>query len=157
MNDTVKTSVDARKQAIYNSYNIEGSEVENEVNKLFEEIEKFASNYNDIMEFENAFATSELNTKYINIFSEIATKCKPKTIETTENVTDNYVSNEIISDAKYVADELTMPARRQARQQVDDTLRSTPIIGDVMEVKQHIDLFNKFKNHKDTEEIDEEK
>ena len=147
MNDMIKNSVEARKQAIYNSYNIEGSVVEKEIKDLFNEIEKFASNYNDIMDFENAFASSDLNKKYTNIFTTIASKCSPKTIETNDYQEENTTYNDR-SDAQYLADELSRPMRRQARQQVDDTLRSTPIIGDVMEVKQHIDLFNKFKGNK---------
>lgn len=157
MNDIVKTSVDSRKQAIYNSYEIEGSPIEKEIKYFFEELEKYASKYNDVMDFENAFQSSDLNTRYINLFSEIASKCKPKVIESSQtSINSDNVTNEVVSDMKYVADELTMPARRQARQQVDDTLRSTPIIGDVMEVKQHIDLFNKFKKHKDIKEDKEE-
>ena len=150
MNDLVKNSVEARKQAIYNSYNIEGTDIESKIKDLFNEIEKFASNYNDVMDFENAFMASELNQKYTNIFSEIATKCTPKAIE-TNNAYEDTTYNET-SDAEYVLDELSRPVRRQARQQVDDTLRSTPIIGDVMEVKQHIDFFGRFKKSKTDEE-----
>ena len=146
MNEMVKSSVDARKQAIYNSYNIDNKDIENKVNDFFKELESFASKYNGIMDFENAFQSSELNNKYINLFTEIGSKCKPKTIETNDTV-DGTEYRET-SDAEYMIDELSRPMRRQARQQMDDTLRSTPIIGDVMEVKQHIDLFNKFKGNK---------
>lgn len=147
MNDIVKSSVDARKQAIYNSYCIEGSEVENDVNNLFKEIESFASKYNDVMDFENAFQSSDLNKKYTDIFTVVASKCSPKAIETTDAYEDTTYNE--TSDAMYIADELGRPIRRQARQQIDDKLRSTPIVGDIMSAKQHIDFFSRFKKNKD--------
>ena len=146
MNEMVKNSVEARKQAIYNAYNIDDSNIKKTLDDFFNELEKFASKYNDIMDFENAFQSSDLNQKYIILFTEVGSKCKPKAIENDEYVESTEYNNR--SDAEYLLDELGRPARRQARQKVDDTLRSTPIIGDVMEVKQHIDLFNKFKGNK---------
>ena len=146
MNEMVKSSVDARKQAIYNSYNIDNKDLENKVNDFFKELESFASKYNDIMDFENAFQSSDLNSRYINLFTEIGSKCTPKTFDTNDTVDDTEYKE--TSDAEYLLDELGRPARRQARQQVDDTLRSTPIVGDIMEAKQHFDLFNKFKKSK---------
>lgn len=146
MNEMIKNSVEARKQAIYNSYIIDNKDIENKVNDFFKELESFASKYNDILEFENVFQTSDLNNKYITLFTEIGSKCKPKTLDTNETINDNDYDE--TSESEYVLDELGRPMRRQARQQIDDTLRSTPIIGDIMEVKQHMDLFNKFKNNK---------
>ena len=147
MDEMVKNSIEARKQALYNAYNIEGSSVEKQINDLFIEIEKFGSKYNDIMDFENAFQASDLNNKYINLFTEVSTKCSPKVTDTSTNKTEETTYRER-SDAEYFADELSRPIRRQARQKVDDTLRSTPIIGDAMNIKQHIDLFNKFRGNK---------
>ena len=146
MDEMVKNSVEARKQAIYNAYEINNKDIENELNIFFKELESFASKYNDVMDFENAFQTSELNNKYISLFTEVGSKCKPKTFETTNSVEETDYKE--TSDAEYLLDEMGRPIRRQARQQIDDTLRSTPIIGDVLNVKQHIDLFNKFKGNK---------
>ena len=146
MNEMVKNSVEARKQAIYNAYNIDDNNIKKTLDDFFNELEKFASKYNDIMDFENAFQSSELNQKYINLFTEVGSKCKPKVMESQEYEDTTEYNDR--SDAEYILDEMGRPIRRQARQQIDDTLRSTPIIGDVMEVKQHIDLFNKFKGNK---------
>ena len=150
MNEMIKNSIDARKQAIFNAYNIDNKEIEKTINDFFTELEKFASKYNDVMDFETAFSSSDLNQKYINLFTEVGSKCKPKVFESEEYIEST--DNNITSDAQYLMDDLTQPMRREARQKVDDALRSTPIVGDIMGVKQHIDLFNKFKkNNKDGE------
>ena len=65
MNEMVKNSVEARKQAIYNAYNIDDSNIKKTLDDFFSELEKFASKYNDIMDFENAFQLAKKNSHLI--------------------------------------------------------------------------------------------
>ena len=47
---------------------------------------------------------------------------------------------------EYQVKEMTMPARRLARERADQQLRRTPIVGDVIQAKQTLDLFGKLGN-----------
>ena len=51
MDEMVKNSVEARKQAIYNAYEINNKDIENELNIFFKELESFASRFKDVMDF----------------------------------------------------------------------------------------------------------
>lgn len=63
--------------------------------------------------------------------------------------------DEATSDAKYLMDEVTMPARRQARMKMDSKLRDTPL-GKVEQASNMFYLFKKFKKPKKTDENNEE-
>lgn len=157
MNDLVKNSIESRKTAIFTAYNITDQTIIEKIEELFKKITEFGENCTDNMDFESKFATSELNQEYIQLFTEIATSCPQNTIETVENSNiksdAEYVLDEIESEARYQAKEMTMPMRRQLRQETESAARNTPIIGDIMNIKQHVDLFNKFrKKKKDKEE-----
>lgn len=154
MNEYVKTSIDARKEVFFTAYDIKDKSIENKIDDLFKKIYEFGESCNDAMDFENKFQSSELNNEYINLFTEVATKCKAKTIESTPNdvkSTSEQIADEISSDARYYMNEATMPARRKARERVESEMRSTPIIGDAMEIKQHMDFFGRFKRKKGDE------
>ena len=129
MNEYVKGSIDSRRQAFTNSYELT-SEYEKKVNELFKKIEDFGKDYSDVMDFETKFMASSLNTEYTNLFTEIATNCKciiPEPVETGEQGKKGKVIDEIASDAKYLLDDITMPARRKAREEFDKKMRDTPL------------------------------
>ncbi len=154
MNEYVKNSIDARKQSFYTAYDITDKDIESKIENLFKKIYEFGELCSDAMDFENKFQSSELNTEYINMFTEVATKCKPKTIESEHNnvkSTSEQIADEISSDARYYMNEATMPARRKAREKVESEMRSAPVIGDALEIKQHMDFFGRFKRKKDDE------
>lgn len=147
MNDLVKNSIECRKTALFNGYEITDEGLINKIEDLFERINQFGEGCIDNMDFEAKFATSELNQEYIQLFTEIVTKCAQKNSpsepeEKPDN--DNGVMDEVASDLRYEANELSMPVRRKVRQEVYDEARDMPIIGDAMYVKQHIDLLGKF-------------
>lgn len=156
MNDLVKNSIEARKTAIFNGYDIKDDTILDKINSLFSKINDFGENCVDSTDFETKFASSELNQEYINLFTEIATKCSPKTYETTQNSDINsdgqYVLEDITSEIKYQAESAIQPLRTQARQEVYDKVRDIPVVGDVLNVKQHIDFFSRFKKKKDKNE-----
>ena len=154
MNDMVKMSIDGRKNAFYSAYEINDENLINEINDLFKRIEDFGKDCTDSMQFETAFATSPLNTEYINLFTKVAQSCKPIVREETPvNVKsdEEYLKEELESEARYQMREATLPARRIAREAVDKAARRTPILGDVIQAKQTMDLFGKFKNKKGDE------
>lgn len=153
MNDIVKISIDGRKQAIYSAYEINDPEMQNKIEDLFSKIEELGSQCLDSQDFEAKLASSPLNQEYIDLFTTIATTCQSKNISSELNSTiksdSEYLADEVVSDIKYVADDLTMPARRQARQEVESKARDIPVVGDIMTAKQHFDFFSRFKKKKD--------
>ena len=128
MKDIIKTSIKSRYDAFFNAYEINDSKIKNEINDLFKKINEFGDEKNSIEEFESEFAKSPLNTEYINLFTKIATSCKPIVYESNNEVNNtNPVLDEIASDAKYIVKDLTMPARRKAREEFDKKMRDTPL------------------------------
>ena len=155
MNEYVKSSIDARKESFYTAYEITDKDIEKKIEELFKKIYEFGESCSDAMDFENKFQSSELNSEYINMFTEVATKCKAKNIQSESNTnvksTSEQIADEISSDARYYMNEATMPMRRKARQEMYDEMRDVPIVGDAMNIKQHVDFFGRFKRKKDDE------
>ncbi len=154
MNELIKNSIDARKNAIYNAYEINDDKEKDKINDLFNRIEEFAKKYEDLGEFEANFASSPLNQEYIDLFTFVATNYKAKEYKQSETITNNNneVLDEIGSEAKYLVDDLTHPARHAAREKFDSQLRDIPVVGDAIQAKQTFDLFNKFKKNKKDED-----
>ncbi len=154
MNDIVKMSIDGRKNAFYSAYEINDDNIKKEIDELFDKIYDFGKDCKDSTQFEVAFATSPLNTEYINLFTKVAQSCKPIVYESAPaNVKsdEQIAKEELESELRYQAKEATLPARRIAREAVDKAARRTPILGDVIQAKQTMDLFGKFKNKKGDE------
>ena len=160
MNDLVKNSIESRKSAILNAYDITDQGIIEKLNDLFNRINEFGENCADTTEFESKFASSQLNQEYIQLFTEIATSCKQIIRESGENrhvkSDAEYVAEEVASEIRYQARNATEPIRRQARQEVYDKARNTPVIGDIMYAKQLTDLFGKFKKKKTKDENSED-
>lgn len=160
MNDLVKNSIESRKIAIYNSYNITDKSIIDKMEDLFKRINEFGEDCVDNIEFENKFATSELNQEYIQLFTEIATQCTPINIQNEENrqvkSDEEYILEEVASEALYQARNATEPIRRQIHQEAYDEVRDMPIIGDILNVKQHVGFFSRFKRNKKNNKDEEE-
>ncbi|MBR5662929.1 MAG: hypothetical protein IKX00_04735 [Bacilli bacterium] len=157
MDSGVKQAIDARHDAFKNAYEL-NNEFNDEIETLFKKIYDFGNTCSDAMDFENKFMSSPLNEEYNNLFIKIGSKCPLKKYETTEVEEESKASkvfNEAASDAKYIADEVSMPARRQARMQMESKLRDTPL-GKVEQASNMFHLFKKFKKPKKTDENIEE-
>lgn len=149
MNDLVKNCVESRRTAIFNTYDVKNEDNINKINEFFNKLEQFAENYNDVMEFENSFASSELNQEYMNLFTEIASTETPKNI----NVDDYVPENPIDLDAKdvgemfvdEVASNITTKVRGRAYRAAYDKARDIPGVGEAIDIKNKIDLFGRFK------------
>lgn len=151
MNDLIKQSIDSRKAALFNMYEINDSELINKIEDLFNRMMELGNTCSDNMEFETKLATSTLNQEYINLFTELSGKCSMKNIvseDTSDDTDSDNTTNEIASELKYQADELARPIRREIRQEAYDKVRDVPVVGDVLNVKQHVDFFSRFKKKK---------
>ena len=129
MNEYVKQSIEGRRMAFSSSYELNDI-YKKKVDELFKRIEEFGNSCNDAMDFETKFMASPLNTEYNNLFTEIATNCKyilPPPVNSDVKSDAEYLRDEAISDAKYLAKDLTMPVRRAAREEFDKKMRDTPL------------------------------
>ena len=129
MDQYVKQSIEGRRMAFSSAYELTDI-YKKKVDELFKRIEEFGNNCNDAMDFEAKFMASSLNTEYNNLFTEIATNCKyilPSPVDADVKSDAEYLRDEAISDAKYLAKDLTMPVRRAAREEFDRKMRDTPL------------------------------
>ena len=155
MDESVKNSIKSRQDAFEMSYELTDA-IKKEVDALFEKIYEFGKTCKDAIDFETKFASSPLNQEYINMFTKVAQKCKAKEIAHTENhvkSTGEQVLDDVGSDARYLARELSMPARRKARMEMDSKMRNTPL-GKIEQANNTFWLFKKIKgkvSHKKTD------
>ena len=140
MNEIVKSCIDSRKMAIYNTYDIKKQENIDYLNDYFKRLEEFAANYSDAAAFEQAFSTSSFNQEYMDIFTKICSteSVKEQVLAASASPVDDEPDNEL-------ADDLARAARRGARQEAYDKARDIPVVGDVMTAKQHFDFFSRFR------------
>lgn len=131
MEESVKTSINARYSAFKSAYKIDDKNLEKKIDDLFKKINEFGKSCKDSMDFETKFATSELNTEYINLFSEVASKCEQVVYDEAPDhhikTDEKLMKEEIESEARYRFDSATMPLRRIAREKIDSKLRDTPL------------------------------
>lgn len=156
MNELVRNSIDARKTALFNGYEINNQAILDKIDDLFNRIYEFGENCADSMDFETKFASNSLNQEYIQLFTEVATNCKSliganSNQDTNVENTEGSVANEVADELLYEAESMVQPVKRQVRQEVYDQVRDIPVVGDVLEIKQHVDFFSRFKKKKDKE------
>lgn len=140
MNDIVKQSIDGRKTAIFNSYNITDQGILDKIDDLFKRINEFGEKFDDVSAFESEFANSPLNNEYINIFTEIA----QRDVAANKPGIGEMVADRVVSDVK----NSVMPSRAVIADARDSALRDIPVVGDAIDVKQKIDFFSRFKKNK---------
>ena len=130
MDSVVKSCIDGRRMAFSSAYELTDV-YKKKVDDLFKRIEDFGKDCTDAMDFETKFASSPLNKEYTDLFTEVASNCKyilPPPVDNPNVKSDaEYYKEEAISDAKYLAKDLTMPARRKAREEFDKKMRDTPL------------------------------
>ncbi len=130
MDSIVKQCIDGRKLAFSSAYELTDV-YKKKIDELFKRIEEFGNTCKDSMEFETKFASSPLNTEYTNLFTEVSQNCKyilPPPVDNPDVKSDKeQMVDEVLSDAKYIAKDLSMPARRKAREAFDSKMRDTPL------------------------------
>ena len=140
MNDIKTCCIDSRKSAITSTYTGNDEKILNMINDFFKRLEEFAKDCSDVSDFETKFQSSPLSQEYSALFTKVMGGGIDAKAEASEAVA--YAAEDIV-------DSVSLRARRKTREQVESGLRNTPIIGDVMEAKQHFDLFSRFKKKKD--------
>ena len=151
MDEMIKQTINARKNAIYDTYDVD-IKTKEKIEELFKRIEELGKKFRDVQEFELEFNKSGLINEFTEIFTYVATNFKPIGYEEHKNhkledktqVMMNTVDDEIKRSIK----DATLPARRKIREEVEKEARGIPIIGDIMQAKNSFDLFNKFKKKK---------
>ena len=160
MDDLIKNSINSRRDSIFNVYDVKDPKLLKEIDDLFTKMMDLGKSSKDLMDFEAKLTSSPLNQEYIDLFTKIGKSSnyilKDAETEITEvKSTGEEIVEEIGSEAKYRMKEATLPARRIAREEAEKKLRSTPIIGDVMHVKQLGDFFGGFRRKKKAQEEQE--
>ena len=161
MDDLIKNSIDSRKDSIFNVYEVKDKNLLKEIDDLFDKMRDLGKTCKDLNEFEAKLASSSLNQEYIDLFTKIAQSSNyilkaNDTLPSHVKSTGEEIAEDVADEARYRMKEATLPARRIAREQAESKLRSTPIIGDIMHVKQRLDLFGGFKRKKKAKEEQEQ-
>lgn len=133
MDKNIEQSIKARKDVIFTTYDVKDEKTLKKIDELFGEINDFGKKCKDVSEFETKFAASSLNQEYMNLFTEIATNSASK--QAAEQVAAGMAGGAIESMARNAFGGV-IPTRASARQAVDDTLRKTPVVGDVIDISQ---------------------
>ena len=140
MNENLKPSIESRKTALFSAYDIKDEGNLKTIEEYFKKLEEFAKDYNDVMEFETAFASSPLSKEYSDLFVQIM-----NTEKTTDGKAPVVDTKEEYTFQDELKDDMERAVRRRARQDAYDKARDIPIVGEAMSVKQHFDFFNRFR------------
>lgn len=152
MDEMIKQSIEARRNAFTSSYEIDDENIKREVDELFEKMNKLGEECKDVMEFEAKFASSPLSGEYTKLYTRMASSGKQINYESRiennnmENASD-YIAREVESDMEYLADDLTQPIRKKAREEFDSKMRDTPL-GDIEQASNTVSLFEKWLKKK---------
>lgn len=140
MNEILRPSIESRRTTLFSQYDIKDPGNLQAIDNYFKKLEEFAKDYNDVMEFETAFASSPLCKEYSDLFVQIMN---------TEHTIDGKAPVVDVEEEYTVQDELRddmeRAVRRRARQDAYNAARDVPILGEAMTAKQHFDLFSRFR------------
>lgn len=140
MNEILRPSIESRRTTLFSQYDIKDPGNLQAIDDYFKKLEEFAKDYNDVMEFETAFASSPLCKEYSDLFVQIMN---------TEHTIDGKAPVVDVEEEYTVQDELRddmeRAVRRRARQDAYNAARDVPILGEAMTAKQHFDLFSRFR------------
>lgn len=159
MDKLIKQSIDARKNAFSANYKVD-AEIQKKIDALFAEIDKLGEKSKDAGEFEAEFQKSPLNQQYLDLFTEIATKCAPNTAAPkvdTSSISKTIAGGVAAGIAQSAAEQAfqnAVPTTRAAvHQKAYDAARSVPGLGDAIDIAKkasyatHLGkLFRKKKN-----------
>ena len=158
MDKLIKQSIDARKNAFSANYKVD-AEMQKKIDALFAEIDKLGEKSKDVGEFEAEFQKSPLNQQYLDLFTEIATKCAPNTAAPkvdTSGISKTIAGGVAVGALESAADDAlrrVVPTRAAVHQKAYDAARSVPGLGDAIDIAKkasyaaHLGkLFRKKKN-----------
>ena len=135
MDKNIEQSIKARKDVIFTTYGVKDEKMLVKIDELFGKINDFGKKCKDVSEFETKFAASPLNQEYMDLFTEIATGSVNKQAAKQAAAS---MAGGVASGVARNALGNVVPTRASARQAVDDTLRKTPVVGDVFDISQKV-------------------
>ena len=141
MEQYIKQSIDARRDAIFNAYEV-GAEGEKKVETLFKEIERLGTKCKDVGEFEAEFAKRPLNQQYLDLFTEIATSGQAKATAPKASkagigkMVAGGTAAGIAESAMDQAINEVVPTRAAVHQKASDVVRDIPVVGDAIDIGQ---------------------
>jgi hypothetical protein len=140
MNDIKTYCIESRRNAIFSAYDVKDPGTLKMIEDYFKKVEEFSKDCKDASDFETKFATSHLAQEYSNLFTQImSTETTVDGVAPTNEVVEEYtIQDEIVDDANRAV-------RRRAKQEVYGKALDVPVLGDVIDVKNKIDLFSKFR------------
>ena len=159
MDKYINQSITVRREAFGANFEID-AEAQGKIDALFADIEKLGAKCKDAGEFEAEFAKSPLNQRYLDLFTEIATKGVAKNTAKGAESADDLVAdvgcvNDLAADAKKDATasvvkgvavgamqsaaeqvlQNAVPTTRAAvHQKAYDAARSVPGLGDAIDI-----------------------
>ena len=145
MEASVKMSIDGRKNAIFNAYEVPAN-IQPKIDELFTKMEELGKSCKDSAEFESKLANSPLNAEYTQIFTDLAmggAKCKfgPAPGE-IEEVDQAEVARDLAKDyAEMEVEGAVQHVRGRAYRAAESKVRDIPVIGDAIDAKRKFDFF----------------
>ena len=144
MDEYIKQSIDARKNAFSAAYEI-NAEMQKKIDALFVKIEELGTTCKDVTEFEAKFAASPLNQQYMDLFTEIATgsiTIGASGAGAPKGKVGKMVAGSLIGGAvEGVVDSAVhrvVPTRAAVHQKAYDAARDIPVVGDAIDVSQKV-------------------
>lgn len=144
MEESVKMSIDGRKNAIFNAYEVPEN-MQAKITELFKNIEELGKSCKDSADFEAKFAASPMNAEYTQLFTDLAmsgAKCKfgPAPGE-VEEVDQAEVAKDLAKDyAEMEVEGAVQSVRGRAYRAAESKIRDVPVIGDAIDAKRKIDF-----------------
>ena len=132
MDEYIKQSIDARKNAFSASFEI-STGMQKKIDALFAEIEKLGAKCKDVGEFEAEFSKSPLNQKYMDLFTEIATESAGKQV--VGQVAKSMATGAVEGIARNALGGV-VPTRASVHQKAYDEVRKVPGLGNAIDISE---------------------
>ena len=133
MDESIKLSIDARKNTLLNSYQVD-EKTKQEIEALFSEMEKLGSVCKDSGEFETKLAASPLNQQYIDLFTKVATDSATETA--AKGAAQQIVTGAAESAVRNAVGSVVPTTRAAVHQKAYDAARDIPVVGDAVDISQ---------------------
>ena len=133
MDKNIEQSIKARRDVVFTTYDVKDEKMLKKIDELFKKINDLGKKCKDVSEFEAKFAESPLNQEYVDLFTEIATGSVSK--QAAGQVAASMAGGAIEGMARNALGNV-VPTRASVRQAADDTLKKTPVVGDVLDIGQ---------------------
>lgn len=130
MDEYIRNSIDTRRKTIDDYYNIP-EEAAGEVSDLFAEMEQLGEASSDVMDFEQRFAASDLNSRYMNLFAKLTVKSSAVGGAMADSAKGIFGNKEnrrdfIKEELEHVAHDAEMKLRRKMYMEKEEELRKIP-------------------------------